>query len=173
MIIESAAFLPRLPTGGGRRRGAPVCPLRGPRSCLCPARPRSRCRPSPCPARLEVLQVFVEHGLARFQDAQPSALYCPSFCFLRRRALACRGRAVMPCREHAGLLSSSASSTSGETGHGGGRDLARRQAQPGRAAGARAADKGWAGRRQRPRTGARNCTGERFYFLLDSCSTAG
>ncbi|KAM3213786.1 hypothetical protein ACQJBY_066296 [Aegilops geniculata] len=42
-------------------------PPRGPR-CLSPARPPSRRRPSLCPARVKVLQVFGERGPARFQD---------------------------------------------------------------------------------------------------------
>uniref|UniRef100_A0A8R7USM6 Uncharacterized protein n=1 Tax=Triticum urartu TaxID=4572 RepID=A0A8R7USM6_TRIUA len=66
--MHTATFLPRLPSGGGRRRGAPVRPPRGPRSCLSPAQLRSRRPPSLCPARVKVLQVFGERGPARFQD---------------------------------------------------------------------------------------------------------
>ncbi|XP_037449883.1 uncharacterized protein LOC119319514 isoform X2 [Triticum dicoccoides] len=66
--MHTATFLPRLPSGGGRRRGAPVRPPCGPRSCLSPAQLRSRRPTSLCPARVKVLQVFGERGPARFQD---------------------------------------------------------------------------------------------------------
>lgn len=182
MIFESAAFLPRLPMGGGRRRGVHVRPPRGLRSCLDPARPRSRRRPSLCPARVEVLQVFGERGLARFQD--PSMLsIVPLFVssVAQPSRVADVPRRLTP-REHADRLCplpvprrEKLGMEAGEGAVGGGASEAGR-AQPDTAVGARAAGKGrarrwWrgqgrAGRWRQPRIGARNCTSERFFYLI-------